>query len=105
MLNTLPYFIIGDPTIKSPEGLREQNFASLHQRSMSFGRAIRSNHLAVWFWRSSPTASGKFGADNIHADRNAAFCQKFNLPPSRSPYAVVTTAYRISKRKGCGAIC
>jgi hypothetical protein len=71
----------------------EQKLAALHQQFRSFGRAIGSSHLAVWFWRSSPTAGGKFGPENIDADRNADFCQKFKLPPSGSPYVVVTTSY------------
>ena len=71
----------------------EQKLATLHEHFRSFGRAIGSSHLAVWFLRSSPTACGKFGPDNIDADRNAAFCQKFKLLPSGSPYVVVTTSY------------
>jgi hypothetical protein len=78
----------------------EQKLARLHERFMSFGRAIGSKHLAVWFWRSSPRAGGKFGPDNIDADRNAAFCQKFNLLPSGSPYVVVTTTYPDLKAEG-----
>jgi hypothetical protein len=71
----------------------EQKLAGLHQQFRSFGRAVGASHLAVWFWRSSPAAGAKFGPDNIDADRNAAFCQKFKLAPSGSPYVVVTTSY------------
>ncbi|HWP60687.1 MAG TPA: hypothetical protein VNL14_22525 [Candidatus Acidoferrales bacterium] len=70
-----------------------QRLQTLHEHFRSFGRAIGARHVAVWFWRSAPAAGGSFGPDNIDADRNAAFCEKFKLAPSASPYVVVTTSY------------
>lgn len=81
--------------ICNPEWLMADNepkLSGLYQRFRSFGQAIGAQHLALWFWKRPPRI-GNVRAEDIDVDRNAEFCGKLGLLPSKSPYVVVTTTY------------
>jgi hypothetical protein len=70
----------------------DSRLSGLYQQFRSFGQAIGAQHAAVWFWKRTPGA-GRPAAESLDVDRNAAYCTKLKLLPSKSPYVVVTTNY------------
>ncbi|HWO41959.1 MAG TPA: hypothetical protein VNO43_09170 [Candidatus Eisenbacteria bacterium] len=74
--------------------LAESNsrLSELYRQFRSFGHAIGARHAAIWFWKRRPGPGG-FTAEDVDVDRNAAYCEKLRLLPSRSPYVLVTTSY------------
>jgi hypothetical protein len=72
---------------------RSADLANLYHRFKSFGDAIGSRNLAVWFWKRQMPADDPHLADNVDVARSAEFCQALSRAPSRGPYLVVTTAY------------
>ena len=83
-------FVICNPDWLLAEN--EPKLSALYQRFRSFGRAIGAQHLALWFWKRPPRIGNVRGED-IDVDRNAAFCERLALLPSKSPYVVVTKTY------------
>ena len=83
-------FLVCNPQWLSAEN--EVRLSNLYAQFNSFGDAIGSKHLAVWFSRRPP-APGRPVAEDIDVNQNAAFCTKMKLLPSKSPYVVVTTSY------------
>jgi len=83
-------FVICNPDWLMVEN--EPKLSALYQRFRSFGQAIGAQHLALWFWKRQPRI-GNVRVDDIDVDRNAAFCEKLALLPSKSPYVVVTRVY------------
>ncbi len=83
-------FVICNPDWLMVEN--EPKLSALYQRFRSFGQAIGPQHLVLWFWKRQPRI-GNVRAEDIDVDRNAAFCEKLALLPSKSPYVVVTRAY------------
>lgn len=80
-------FLICSPTWALPES--QGRILDLYDQFQAFGMAIGPEHAAVWF-RASPGDSKKALVD---VTRGAAFCSSLGLPPSQSPYLLVTTEY------------
>jgi len=80
-------FLICSPTWALPES--QDRIRDLYDQFQAFGMAIGPDHAAVWF-RASPGDSKKALVD---VTRGAAFCSSLGLPPSQSPYLLVTTEY------------
>lgn len=70
----------------------QEKLADVYSRFRAFGNAIGSKHLAFWLWKRHPNPM-KVSAQDIDFDRNAAFCEKLKVAPSKSPYIVVMTTY------------
>jgi hypothetical protein len=70
----------------------QEKLADVYRHFRKFGDSIGSQHLALWLWKRRPNPA-KITADDIDVDRNAAFCTKLKVPPSKSPYIVVMTSY------------
>lgn len=81
-------FLISNPEWILPES--EEKIRELYYRFKAFGDAIGPDHLAVWFWTQRPT--GDF-FKYVDVMRSSAFCSKLNLPPSKSPYLIITSEY------------
>jgi len=81
-------FVIANQDWIIPEG--NEKLKELYDRFHAFGNAIGPEHLAVWFWLDEP-------GDSIYTDidvlRGSMFCSKLKLPPSKSPYIIMSTEY------------
>jgi hypothetical protein len=74
-----------------------------YQQYRAFGKAIGSEHLAVWFWEAPHKESenkkdGSIDKKTVNAlrydvGRAVGYCIKYKLRPSRSPYILLTTSY------------
>jgi len=82
-------FLISNPEWVLPES--NENLTDLYDRFKAFGNAIGPDHLAVWFWTQQPSGEEIF--PYIDVLRSSAFCSQLKLPPSRSPYILVSTDY------------
>lgn len=88
---TWSMFLICNPDWVSPE--KSDDLANLYRRFKSFGDAIGSDNLAVWFWKTAVPVSDPKLPENVDVARSAQFCRALQRPPSQGPYLVVTTAY------------
>jgi hypothetical protein len=82
-------FLVCNPLWLLPES--NQRLDSLYARFQAFGGAIGPRHVAVWFWSRRPDPRDLRSA--VDVTRSGAFCAQLGLPPSGSPYVVVTTDY------------
>lgn len=85
---TYSIFLISNPDWLLPES--EEKLVKLYDRFKAFGDAIGRDHLAVWFFVDQSHGDLRFNTDVM---RSSAFCSKLKLPPSKSPYVVVTDEY------------
>jgi len=88
---TWSLFLVCSPDWVAPE--RSTDLANLYRRFRSFGDAIGSDNLAVWFWKRQTPVSDPRLAENVDVARSAEFCRALGRPPSLGPYLVVTNAY------------
>jgi len=85
---TWSLFLISNPAWALPES--GHKIKVLFERFKAFGNSIGPEHLAVWFWSRQP--EGDFvGALDVM--RSSAFCTRYELPPGKSPYILITTDY------------
>ena len=63
---------------------KAQDLEDLRAQFLAFGKAIGARNVATWFLESDT---------NLDVNRNVAYCGKYGLAPSESPYVVVTTKY------------
>ena len=89
---TWSLFLINNPEWIMSESNKQ--IEDLYKRFLAFGDAIGPDHLAVWFrsTKDAPYRNRKY-YKNIDVLRSSAFCSKLRLPPSKSPYVVITTEY------------
>lgn len=66
---------------------------SLYDNFKSFGRAIGPKHVAIWF-TSDDSSDNEWDSEHYpDIDRSRAYCMKFGLLPSRSPYVLLLTTH------------
>lgn len=82
-------FLISNPDWLLPES--NKKIKELYDEFLAFGKAIGNDHLAVWFWLGNP--KNENFSKYVDVSRSSAFCSKFKLPPSKSPYLLHTTEY------------
>src|SRR5262245_28406266 len=63
---------------------KAKDLEDLSRQFTAFGKAIGDCHAATWFVDEE---------SKLDVGRNVAYCQKYDLAPSESPYVVVTTKY------------
>ncbi len=85
---TYSLFLISNPDWLLPES--EEKLSKLYDRFKAFGDSIGRDHLAVWFFVDQTHGDLRFNTDVM---RSSAFCSKLKLPPSKSPYVVITDEY------------
>ena len=88
---TWSLFLVCNPDWVAPE--RSADLANLYRRFKSFGDAIGSTNLAVWFWKRQTSVNDPHLADNVDVARSAEFCAALGRAPSQGPYLVVTSDY------------
>lgn len=88
---TWSLFLVCSPDWVAPE--RSADLAHLYHRFRSFGDAIGSDNLAVWFWKKRVPEQDPRLSENVDVARSAEFCKTLGRAPSQGPYIVVTTAY------------
>lgn len=81
-------FIICNPSWLLPQN--EQQLQELYDQFLAYGEAIGPDHAAIWFWSEKPRQPRQGKLDTA---RNAYFCARLELAPSKSPYLVFTTHY------------
>jgi len=80
-------FLVCNPAWVLPES--DGRLLALYENFRAFGMVIGPDHAAVWF-RVSRDNDKRSLVDVL---RSSAFCERLRLPPSQSPYIVVTTDY------------
>ena len=58
-------------------------------RFLSFGEVIGPTHLAVWFRKGE----GNTESTDVGVMRSNVFSRRLRLPPSKSPYIIITSDY------------
>jgi len=81
-------FLVSNQTWLDPES--NDKLKDLYGKFQKFGDAIGPEHLAVWFWLDSPDDTL---FNDIDVQRSSAFCSLLQIPPSKSPYVIITTNY------------
>jgi len=81
-------FLVSNQRWLEPES--NDKLKDLYEKFQRFGDAIGPEHLAVWFWLDSPDDTL---FNDIDVQRSSAFCSLLQIPPSKSPYVVITTDY------------
>lgn len=81
-------FLVSNQTWLTPES--NDKLKDLYGKFQKFGDAIGPEHLAVWFWSDSPDDTT---FNDIDVQRSSAFCSLMQIPPSKSPYVIITTDY------------
>ena len=85
-------FLICAPDWVLPESADQ--LWELYWQFLNFGTALGPEHAAIWFWSRDP---GTPDSGEIHTAidvvRSTAFCSRFELAPSESPYLVIMTDY------------
>jgi hypothetical protein len=62
----------------------------LHKQFLVFGQAIGKRNAAIWFFENEAAAAT---VENTDISRSSAYCEKYKLLPSNSPYVLVTTRH------------
>jgi hypothetical protein len=88
---TWSLFLVCNPEWLLPAS--NERLKNLYDQFQAFGTAIGPDHLAVWFWKGKPNPSSPRLAADLDVDRSTRFCRAYNLPPSHSPYVLVTSVY------------
>jgi hypothetical protein len=87
--HTYTLFLICAPGWLRPQF--EDRIQDLYEQFNAFGRAIGSEHAAVWFWDKQPKA-GSY-VDAIDVGRSVKYCKQYGLAPSGGPYLLLTTGH------------
>jgi hypothetical protein len=88
---TWSLFLVCTPDWVTAE--RSADLAHLYRRFQSFGDAIGSENLAVWFWSRRTALDDPQLSQSVDVARSAEYCRAIQLAPSDGPYLVVTSAY------------
>lgn len=80
-----------NPQWLAPE--KSDDLNKLYIQFQNFGRAIGSDHLAVWFWRPQSRKRETKLAQDVDVERSVRFCKAWKLKPSAGPHLVVTSTY------------
>jgi hypothetical protein len=86
---TYTMFLICAPGWLRPQF--EDRMKDLYEQFNAFGRAIGSEHAAVWFWDKQPTTGSYVEA--IDVERSVAYCSRHRLAPSGGPYLLLTDGH------------
>ncbi len=68
---------------------KDTGVSDLYHDFETFGDAIGSDNVAIWFWKHK----GPPTVDNVDLNRSAKYCRKYHLLPSSTPQVLVTTHY------------
>jgi hypothetical protein len=88
---TWSLFLVCNPDWVAPQ--RAEDLKTLYWRFRSFGDAIGSENLAVWFWKEQMSIDDPDLATNVDVARSAEYCVKLRLRPTSGPFVVVTSDY------------
>jgi hypothetical protein len=117
--DTYSLFLICDPAWLLKNQHNKERIANLHKQFLAFGDSLGDKHLAVWLWKASKKTAPILGLDpeadkviaslldldpeanpdpeaypdlyDYDAGRASAYCSKYKLHPSKSPYVLITT--------------